>query len=158
ERKERAAGFVGQGERLMNQGKNADALVAFGQACELDSENRSATAGKHEAERRIALSHAAPPPVPVAAPAVPPAPTPRDLVRRASDFAIANPKDFEGQIRMWQDAKAAAAGTSFAAEATRELEAALARRRQFVTNELSELDLTVEAFREVESFGAAREV
>ncbi|HEV3027299.1 MAG TPA: hypothetical protein VG457_06975, partial [Planctomycetota bacterium] len=163
-RKERAASFVSQGERLLNQGKNADALVAFGQAYELDAENLPATAGKREAERRIAASHPAPPTVPVAPPpspvAAPPAPSPgpRDLFRKATDFALANPKDVEGQIRAWQEAKAAAAGTPFATEAARELDAALLRRRQAVENELSELDHAVDALREAESFGAAREV
>ncbi|HVR85582.1 MAG TPA: serine/threonine-protein kinase, partial [Planctomycetota bacterium] len=75
-RKERAAAFVSQGERLLNQGKNADALFAFGQAFELDGENPSATAGKREAERRIAASRVAPAAVPVAAPASPVAPPP----------------------------------------------------------------------------------
>src|SRR5579859_2009571 len=160
-RRERAAAFVTQGEHLLGQGKNADALIAFGQAYELDSDNQSATAGKREAERRIAASHvapaaapAAPPPPPVA----PPPPGPRDLLKKATEFSLANPKDIEGQIRAWQEAKTAAAGTPFAPEAARELEAALARRRQSVENELSELDHAVEALRDAESFAAAREV
>ena len=59
---------------------------------------------------------------------------------------------------MWQQARTAGAGTTFADKAARELEAALSRRRQAVANELSELDHTVDALREAESFGAAREI
>src|SRR6185295_7272490 len=52
EKRERAAALVGQGERFLNQGRTVDALVAFGKAIDLDGENRSAVAGKQEAERR----------------------------------------------------------------------------------------------------------
>jgi WD40 repeat protein/predicted Ser/Thr protein kinase len=166
ERRARAEALVVQGQRLISQGRNADALVAFGQAAEMDPENHAAAAGRKEAERKIAAaSRPAPdpkrePPV-TPPPVVPPTPPPQNsaqtLAKAAADFTRSNPKDFEGQVRMWEQARAAGAGTPFAEQASRELEAALSRRRQAVMNELSEIDSTVNAFRETESFGHARE-
>jgi serine/threonine protein kinase len=166
ERRDRAGGLVTQGQRLLSQGNNADALVAFGEASQLDPENRAALAGKRDAERRIGAGQAIqtprPPPGPAPAtapvPATPPPPSVRDLVLSATEFSRVNPKDIEGQIRVWQEAQKAAAGTPFAQEAGRELQAALARRLQAVTNELVELDHAVEALREAESFGPGREI
>ena len=158
ERENRAMAKVSQAQRLMNQGKLEEAAAAFDEASELDPDNRAATAGKKEAERKIAASlKPAPDRAPVA-PAPPPAPTAKDLVHKAAEFTRANPKDIEGQIRVWQEARSAAEGSGFAAEAARELQAALGRRRQALAGELSELDRTVEALREAESFGPAREI
>jgi hypothetical protein len=164
ERRARAEALVVQGQRLLAQGRSTDALVSFGQACELDPESRAAALGKREAERKISASRTVPEPKPETPSPTPPAPTPppqnsaQSLNRAAAEFTRNNPKDFEVQIRMWQQAKTASAGTPFAEEAARQLEAALSRRRQAVANELSELDHTVDALREAESFGAAREV
>ncbi len=167
ERRARAEAFVVQGQRLLTQGRNTDALVAFGQAAELDPENRSAAVGRKEAERKIAAaSRPAPEPRPEVTATTPPPPKPpppppqnsaQTLTKAAADFTRSNPKDFEGQIRMWQQARTAGVGTPFAEEASRELEAALSRRRQALASELSEIDSTVNAFRETESFGHARE-
>jgi WD40 repeat protein len=164
ERRARAEALVVQGQRLLAQGKSSDALVAFGQAGELDPENRAAVVGRREAERKIAATRVVPETKPESHPAAPAAPTtlPQNsaqaLNRAAADFTRSNPKDFEGQIRVWQQARDAGAGTAFAEEASRELEAARSRRRQAVASELSELDTTVNALREAESFGAARDV
>ncbi|HVE41294.1 MAG TPA: protein kinase [Planctomycetota bacterium] len=167
ERRARADALVVQGQRLLSQGRHSDALVAFGQAVELDPDNRAAAIGRKEAERKIAsASRPAPETRPEVTATTPPPPThppppPQDsaqtLTKAAADFTRNNPKDFEGQIRMWQQARTAGAGTPFAEESARQLEAALSRRRQAVANELSELDSTVNAFRETESFGSARE-
>lgn len=157
DRKDRAAEFVAQGQRLMNQGKYADALVSFVRAQETDAENPAAAAGKNAAERKIALGSSrleapsSPPPVPAA-------PAAQDLVRKALEFTRANPKDVEGQIRVWREARAAASGTPAAADAGRGLEEALARSRQAVATELEEIDHTVDALREADDFGIARDM
>jgi hypothetical protein len=167
ERRARSEALVVQGQRLLSQGRNTDAIVAFGQAAELDPENRAAAAGRKEAERKItALSRPAAEPKhdapstapPSSTPPPPPANPAQALNKAAAEFTRANPKDFDVQIRMWQQARAAGAGTPFAEEASRELETALSRRRTAVASELSELDHTVDALREAESFGAAREI
>ncbi len=155
ERENRAVAKVSQAQRLMGQGKYVEASAMFDEASGLDPDNRAAIAGKKESERRIAESLKPPPdPKPVA----PAAPTAKDLVQKAAEFTRANPKDIEGQIRAWQEARTAAEGSGYAAEASRELQAALGRRRQAVAGELSELDRTVEALRDAESFGPAREI
>ncbi len=51
-----AAQFVAEGKRLMIQNKPADALVAFGQALKEDPKNKSAAAGKKEAQDKLIAS------------------------------------------------------------------------------------------------------
>ncbi len=160
ERKDKAEGLVVKGQRYLNEGHNEEALAAFVDALKLDEENRAALKGKLEAGRRIAASHAAQAPSPAPPPVAPPGPagpTPQDAMKKATEFARANPKDVEGQIRGWQEAQKAVAGTPLAAEAARELEAALGKRIEARRRELTALDRTLEGFRETESFGRARE-
>jgi eukaryotic-like serine/threonine-protein kinase len=154
ERRDRAATWVTQGQRLIVQGKLAEALAAFDEASDLDPENRAAASGKKDAERRIAESLNRPPERVVVAPATPPA---KEVVQKAVEFTRANPKDIEGQIRVWKEARAAAEGTPFAAEAAREFQAAVGRRRESVARELSEIDRFVAGLREGETFGIARD-
>ncbi len=153
EKKDRAMGWVTQAQRLMGQGKLAEALAAFDEAADLDPENRAAASGKKEAERRIAES-LKPPERTAVAPAPPAA---KDLIQKAADFSRANPKDIEGQIRVWKEARTAAEGTPFAEEAAREFQVALGRRRESVARELSEIDRFVSGLREGETFGIARD-
>src|SRR6185503_3964142 len=79
----------------------------------------------------------------------------QDLVKKASDFTHANPKDIEGQIRVWQETRFAVAGTPVAAEANREYEAAVARRRDAIARDLAELDERVNGYRQQEKFDTA---
>jgi WD40 repeat protein len=158
QREDRAMAKVTLGQRLLGQGKLQEALAAFEEALELDPDNRAAGSGKREADRRITDASKPPERAPVAPPPPPPsAPSAKDLVQKAAEFTRANPKDFEGQIRVWQDAVRAAEGSGFAAEAARELQAARSRRRLAVADELADMDRIVEALREAESFGAARD-
>jgi WD40 repeat protein len=77
-RADAAAQFLAEGRRLMIQNKPADALVAFGQALKEDPRNKSAAAGKREAqEKLIASAKPEVKPAPKADPKpAPPAPDP----------------------------------------------------------------------------------
>jgi len=159
QRSSRVEEFVSQGHRLLALGKYTDALVAFSHASELDPANKAATAGRQEAERKIMAAAAAkvapPPPAP---PPAAPSPAAGSGLERAREFARTNPKDLQGQIRNWKEVLAAAAGGPGAAEARRELDALRTRQTQAMTGEFEELDHAIDALREAESFGAARDI
>jgi predicted Ser/Thr protein kinase/tetratricopeptide (TPR) repeat protein len=71
----RSQELVTQGQKLLAQGKHADALVAFGRALAENPSNRAAAAGKKEAEQKlVAAASAKAAPAPVAPPAPAPAP------------------------------------------------------------------------------------
>ena len=144
------------GERARAEGKYADALVAFAQAAEIDPTNHAAAAGRLETEKKILASTALRQPGPATTQASPSrASSPLD---RAREFARANPKDFSGQIRMWKEARTAVQGTPDAAEVRRELDAVQSRRDQAVAAEFEDIDRAIDALRDAESFGAARDI
>ncbi len=70
----------------------------------------------------------------------------RLAVTKARDFATRNPKDLEGQINFWRESHDAAAGTPYVAEARRELDAVLARRKDAVPKELAELEKQAQSY------------
>jgi predicted Ser/Thr protein kinase len=160
QKKARAEELVTQGQRHLAQGKYTDALVAFGQAAELDPTNRAAAAGRQETERKILATPAKPAATvaaPVSAPPSRPSP-PATPLERARDFARQNPKDYLGQIRMWKDARASTQDTPAAAEVRRELDAAQSRRDQVIATEFEDIDKAVDALRDAEKFGTARDI
>jgi hypothetical protein len=67
----------------------------------------------------------------------------KDAMKKARDFAIANPKDVDGQLRMWRSALAESERTGYEAEARRETEKAEARNKEAVTQELADLERQV---------------
>jgi hypothetical protein len=69
----------------------------------------------------------------------------RKGIQDARDFAAKNPKDLEGQVARWHEASELAAGTPFSPEARREMDAALGRRKDAVSRELTELEEKVRA-------------
>jgi len=159
ERMARASGLVTQGQRLLREGKNTDALVAFARASELDSTNRAATAGKAEAEQKIvtqgAKAHGGTNPSPSPAPLPPTAPP--EAVRKAREYAQFNPKDVDGLVRAWHAARAPALGTTFAEEVNREYDHAQERQRETLRTELADLDQSLSASRTEEHFGTAKD-
>jgi WD40 repeat protein len=157
QRRLRAEELVTQAQRAFAQGRYTDALVAFGQAAEMDPNNRAATAGIQDSERKIAK---APSPVTSTTPPAPPAPPtpPRSPLDRAREFARTNPKDLQGQIRVWKEVRAEVQGTPLAADVRRELEALQSRRNQAIAAELEEFDRTIDALRDAEKFGRARDL
>ncbi|HLY07834.1 MAG TPA: serine/threonine-protein kinase [Planctomycetota bacterium] len=160
QKKARAEELVTQAQRHQALGKYTDALVAFGQAAEIDPTNKAAAAGRQETERML-LAKTAPKAAPTPAAPSPAGPGPAPSASpldRARDFARANPKDLPGQIRMWKEARSAAQGTPAAAEAKHELEAVQARRDQAMAGEFEDVDRTIDALRDAESFGPARDI
>jgi hypothetical protein len=111
----------------------------------------------------------APVPGPVSRPSVPPIPVPerkpvpapapepatsllndkervaRDALRKARAWAAANPSDFDGAVRKFQDACFLATGTSCLPEATQEMELYRRKQRDFFAAELSSLEPEVKA-------------
>ena len=100
----------------------------------------------------------APAPIPVRKPEpvvvpVAPAPAPaadketvaRDSIRKARDWAAANPSDFDGAVRKFQDAAFLATGTSSMAEANQELERYRQKQRDFFAKEFAALEPEVKA-------------
>ena len=69
--------------------------------------------------------------------------TAREAMRKARDFAQANPKDVEGQLRLWRSALLDAARTGYEAEAKRELDRTELRAKEAAGAELGELDRQV---------------
>jgi len=67
-------------------------------------------------------------------------------VRKARDFAARNPQDHEGQVNLWRESLDAAAGTPYSAEARREMEGALARRRDAISKHWAEIQEQVKVF------------
>lgn len=108
-----------------------------------------------------------PPPKKTPAPAVvekkPATPSPaeapaREAVQNARAFATKNPRDLEGQISAWRDACDAAAGTTLSAEARRELDAVLARRKDAIPKEWEELQQQARSHVDAAQYPAAIDV
>jgi hypothetical protein len=68
-----------------------------------------------------------------------------EALRKAREWALANPSDFDGVIRKLQDASFLATGTSVAAEAGRELDLYRSKEREFFTTEMLRLEPEVKA-------------
>jgi outer membrane biosynthesis protein TonB len=97
-----------------------------------------------------------PAPVPAPKPSPAPAPTPppattdkekvaREAIQKAREWAAANPSDFDGAVRRFQDATFLATGTSSLEEANKELELYRQKQRDFFKKELSSLEPEVKA-------------
>ncbi len=95
----------------------------------------------------------APAPAPERKPDPPPAPPPttdkekpaRDALQKAREWAAANPSDFDGAVRKFQDAAFLATGTSSQADAAKELELYRQKQRDFFGKELGALEPEVKA-------------
>lgn len=109
----------------------------------------------------------APPPPPERKPEPKPAPSPAppspaaagekdraalDALQKARSWAAANPSDFDGAVRRFQEASFLATGTSSAAEASRELELYRQKQREFFARELASLEPDVKAAAAEERF------
>ena len=79
------------------------------------------------------------------APIAPAETTAGEALRKAREWAAANPGDFEGCIRKYQEACFATNGTPSYAEASAELEKLRAKQRDFFAKELAALEPEVSA-------------
>jgi hypothetical protein len=110
--------------------------------------------------RPVARAPERPAPVPAPAPQplperkpdpVPVTPAPdkekaaRDALQKAREWAAANPSDFDGAVRKFQDASFLATGTGSQADAAKELELYRQKQRDFFAKELAALDPEVKA-------------
>jgi hypothetical protein len=68
-----------------------------------------------------------------------------EALRKAREWALANPSDFDGALRKFQDACFLATGTPSAADATRELDLYRRKQRDFFAAELLKLEPEVKA-------------
>jgi hypothetical protein len=109
----------------------------------------------------------APPPPAVPAPAAPlpsAAALPNkeqaavDALRKAQEWALANPSDFDGAIRKFQDAAFLATGTSIQGEAGRALELYRQKQREFFAGEMATLEPELKAALNEEKFKKALDV
>jgi len=116
----------------------------------------------------------APPPpkesTPPPAPPTPPAPPPSvpastnkdqvalDALRKAQEWATANPSDFDGAIRKYQDASFLATGTSVQADAGKALELWRQKQREFFAAEIATLEPDVKAAVQAEQFKKALDI
>ncbi|RPH38645.1 MAG: hypothetical protein EHM91_13600, partial [Planctomycetota bacterium] len=110
---------------------------------------------------------APPPPKESPPPPTPPAPPPSvpaspnkdqvalDALRKAQEWATANPGDFDGTIRKFQDAGFLATGTSAQAEAGKALELWRQKQREFFAAEIATLEPDVKAAVKEEQFRKA---
>ena len=113
---------------------------------------------------------APPPPKESPQPPTPPAPPPTvpaspnkdqvalDALRKAQEWAAANPSDFDGAIRKLQDASFLATGTSVQAEAGKALELWRQKQREFFTAEIATLEPDVKAALKEEQFKKALDI
>ena len=108
-----------------------------------------------------------PPPPPPPTPAAPPPPVPAssnkdqvalDALRKAQEWATANPGDFDGTIRKFQDASFLATGTSAQAEAGKALELWRQKQREFFATEIATLEPDVKAAVKEEQFRKALDI
>ena len=115
----------------------------------------------------------APPPPkepPPPSPPTPPAPSPSvpaspkkdqvalDALRKAQEWATANPSDFDGTIRKFQDASFLATGTSVQAEAGKALEGWRQKQLEFFATEIATLEPDVKAAVKEEQFRKALDI
>jgi len=102
------------------------------------------------------------PPAPAPAPSVPAAPNKVqgavDALRKAQEWAAANPSDFDGAIRKFQDAAFLATGTSIQEEAGKALELYRQKQREFFAAELATVEPDVKAALKEESFKKALDI
>lgn len=82
----------------------------------------------------------------------------RQAMKSAREFVIANPKDFDGQLRMWRTAQLEAERTGYEAETKREVEKAEIRIKDAVAQEFSELERDARALASRKDFKAAAEL
>jgi serine/threonine protein kinase/WD40 repeat protein len=157
---DRAREHVRQGKDLLGSGKPEEAFAKFSRALEEDPTLRDAQEGKRESLAELVRRAGAAPaaggaPAPDQAPrtAAGPPPAARDVFDRATAYARAHPDDLDGQIRAWREAEPAVRGTDLAEEVRGATEALLARRREGQKRELSEIDETIQFFRDSEVFG-----
>jgi hypothetical protein len=108
-----------------------------------------------------------PPPVAPVTPATPPRSAPAspsnekaalDALRKAQEWATANPSDFDGTIRKFQDASFLATGTSAQAEAGKALEFWRQKQREFFATEIATLEPDVKAAVKEEQFKKALDI
>jgi hypothetical protein len=81
-----------------------------------------------------------------------------DALRKAQEWAAANPSDFDGAIRKLQDASFLATGTSVQAEAGKALELWRQKQREFFTAEIATLEPDVKAALKEEQFKKALDI
>lgn len=82
----------------------------------------------------------------------------RKAIEQARDFGKRNPQAMDEAVRLWEQAVTAAAGSPLAGEAKRERDAALARRKDRLGEELRALDAKVQERVKAEQFGAAADM
>lgn len=103
-----------------------------------------------------------PPPPPARQPSVPAAPNKVevavDSLRKAHEWAAANPSDFDGAIRKFQEAAFLATGTSIQEEAGKALELYRQKQRDFFAAEMATLEPDVKGAVKEESFRKALDI
>jgi hypothetical protein len=82
----------------------------------------------------------------------------RAALKKARDFARANPENLQAQIQEWDQARRAAEGTPFFDEAKRELADLANRRRSRIVRDLTELEGLAAARLKAEEFKAASDL
>lgn len=104
-----------------------------------------------------------PDPTPAPAPPPPPSPPPstdkekvaREALQKAREWAAANPSDFDGAVRKFQDASFLATGTSCQTDANQDLERFRQKQRDFFAKEFSSVEQEVKAASTEERIGKA---
>jgi hypothetical protein len=82
----------------------------------------------------------------------------KQALRKARDFATANPKDLEGQLRQWRSALAESERTGYEVEVRRETEKADARNKEAVAQELADLERQARDLASKRDFKGALEI
>lgn len=82
----------------------------------------------------------------------------KDAMKKAREFAVANPKDLDGQLRVWRTAQGEAERTGYEAEARRETEKAESRVKEAVAQELTDLERHTRDLASKKDFKAALEL
>jgi hypothetical protein len=120
----------------------------------------------------VVLSGSSPPPAPPAPPvARPPAPAQgpspeekrrsevaKDALRKAREFAISHPKDFEGQVQQWKVALLDAERTGYELEVKREIERTRQKAMEAAAQELADLEKEIARLNGRKEFKAALEL
>jgi hypothetical protein len=81
-----------------------------------------------------------------------------DALRKAQEWAAANPSDFDGAIRKFQDAAFLATGTSVQEDAGKALELYRRKQREFFASEMATLEPDVLGSVKTESFRKALDI
>jgi hypothetical protein len=81
-----------------------------------------------------------------------------DALRKAREWAAANPSDFDGAIRNFQDAAFLATGTPIQAEAGQALELYRQKQREFFASEMATVEPEVKAAIKEEQFKKALDI